>query len=1121
MQQRRFLPYFFFVLSIIIMPLSAATAYRWGSANGTGAWNGAQTGGLVAQDNAAFDSEELVTAADGSTTAEQIGIFKPAAGGSLTLIDTVKIKGDVEIRFTGSLPVTQHEVFTINIGSPETVNTPVVIAAYNDAGTLVTDFSQLIFNPAQGKTIVVNVYSDVSFLSADAFAGNDPEDSESPGAALPFQITFRGKGSTVFKLPSGKVMYFGPPHPGHGAEGEIEADEELSTTGVHVRVYMEQGSIDAYGNGSTVSPRSQLVFEKWSYRADSINTDLSLDTWITFGQRSSLAYISDNYLGVAEVWDDANTNGALDLGEATLEPAYGSVAFDPSNAGVGRMILQIMRGQLPSGNDFTDAGINVYGALLVPTVFGSSRMKASIFNSDFRTGVYFNQRAGIKAILRITDDVSFDERVNGGDADLNLETWTGRPVGDRRGLVMINHNNSIPHFANNYDDAERIDDSLWAQHNEYEPGFNLGINGIIEIRPHLFLDYIANNSNKSISSSHANLTTHSSERVKKHNPSALFVDGLPIFDKRSARQVDQFGIPISDILYAGYTQAFGAHPVISLQGDAGIFMRSAAAYSDQALTRIVFTQKKDSGTYFLQELPSDDTQVITVALGIGIYDGVYVPVVDEFNVPVMQTTQPDGEYVFDGEATCTIASLEGPLGEPAAGYVCIPSIEIDHAGREVGYANFELWSAWQAWRAAAAPEYAEETVMLPSGVPVVFNEATDITLTQTVVSSRPLDKNKYYSVYDASTLFLNANLILDSVTFIQSDVTRNLASPDVLPQPFMPARPHIVGGELAHFRQSLYPPLIKLYNSTIACHESLVMSGVALTVHEHTQSSLAQSHNTSRIVCYNRGREYDVNGYGRIIQCGSQANVAADEESTSLLLSSAHIDVYRAARTLDATAETPSTIALIMQSAQEYGVDASEKGLHVLYLANGSQVHLGWPTLEGDSSYVPSTMDSVILQQLIDNDPANKRKFRFSSYDGGTGHLQFNGGPFYIGAGDAEEALPPERPIPGIDVDGVVYVNCGGKLSVAPSTDLFIDTMVARRKAALLEATGIIISPRDQVHYLANGGIQNYDIDFATDKVSSGQYENNIVVSVTDPVHIFDVPQLYDAAENDESDPIK
>ncbi|MEI7580768.1 MAG: hypothetical protein WCJ17_03125, partial [bacterium] len=108
MQQRRFLPYFFFVLSIIIMPLSAATAYRWGSANGTGAWNGAQTGGLVAQDNAAFDSEELVTAADGSTTAEQIGIFKPAAGGSLTLIDTVKIKGDVEIRFTGSLPVTQH-----------------------------------------------------------------------------------------------------------------------------------------------------------------------------------------------------------------------------------------------------------------------------------------------------------------------------------------------------------------------------------------------------------------------------------------------------------------------------------------------------------------------------------------------------------------------------------------------------------------------------------------------------------------------------------------------------------------------------------------------------------------------------------------------------------------------------------------------------------------------------------------------------------------------------------------------------------------------------------------------------------------------------------------------------
>jgi hypothetical protein len=687
--------------------------------------------------------------------------------------------------------------------------------------------------------------------------------------------------------------------------------------------------------------------------------------------------------------------------------------------------------------------------------------------------------------------------------------------------VVIKHNNSIPHFANNYDGAERIDDSLWAQHNDYEPGFMLGINGIIEIRPHLFLDYIANNSNKAISSSHANLITHSSDKVKKHNPAALFVDGLPVFEKRSTRQPDRFGVPISDILYAGYTQAFGAHPVIVLQGDAGLFVRSAAAYSDQALTRIVFTQKKDPGTYFLQELPSDDTQVITVALGIGIYDGVSVPVVDEFTIPVMQTVQPDGEYAFDGEAVCTITSSEGPLGEPAAGYVCVPSIEIDYAGREVGYANFELWSTWQAWRIQAAPDFAEETVILPSGVPVVFNASTTITLTQSLVGSRPLDKNKYYPVYDSSTIFLNAHLVLDSVTWIQSDVTRNLASPDVLPQPFTPARPHVVGGELAHLRESLYPPLIKLYNSTIACHESLVLSGVALTVHEYTERALARSHNTSRIVCYNRGREYDVNGYGRIIQCGSQANVTADDESTSLLLSSAYIDVYRAARTGDATAENPTTIALIIQSAQEDGVDDTEKGLHVLYLANGSQIHLGWPTLDGDSSYVPATIDSTILEQLVDIDPSNKRKFRFSAYDSGVGHLQFNGGPFYIGAGDGEEALPPERPIPGIDVDGVVYVNFGGKLSVAPSTDLFIDTMVARRKASVLAATGTIISPRDQVHYLANGGIQNYDIDFATDKTSAGQYENNIVVNVTDSVHIFDVPQLYDAAENDGSDPIK
>ena len=232
-------------------------------------------------------------------------------------------------------------------------------------------------------------------------------------------------------------------------------------------------------------------------------------------------------------------------------------------------------------------------------------------------------------------------------------------------------------------------------------------------------------------------------------------------------------------------------------------------------------------------------------------------------------------------------------------------------------------------------------------------------------------------------------------------------------------------------------------------------------------------------------------------------------------MSSAYLDVYRAAPPFDASTERPTTICLSIDSLREPLVPPTENSLHSLYLANSSQVHLGWPTLEGDSDYLPSMMDSVVLDQLVRNDPTNKNKFRFSAYETGVGQLQFNGGPFYIGAGDSVDALPPDQPIPGLDVDGVVYVNYGGKFSPTPLTDVYIDTVIGRRTAQLLESSGIVISPRDQVHYLANGGLQDYGLDFATDKATSGAYANNIIVTVDDPIHAFDVPKIYESSTAD------
>jgi hypothetical protein len=297
-----------------------------------------------------------------------------------------------------------------------------------------------------------------------------------------------------------------------------------------------------------------------------------------------------------------------------------------------------------------------------------------------------------------------------------------------------------------------------------------------------------------------------------------------------------------------------------------------------------------------------------------------------------------------------------------------------------------------------------------------------------------------------------------------------------------------------------------------------VATGVGFTVNEIKTSKLlnqtwTDSHNVPKIIFYNRGREYDINGYGTMLQLGSQGNLAADGVTTSDLFADAFLDIYRAAPTVDAASDKQSVIRLSLETANEPTVTTSEKALHMIYLANNSQIVMGWPTEEGDSGYAPSDFDSTILASLKKSDPLNKLGYRFSTYENGVGHLRINGGPFYIGAGDEEQNLPPEKPVPGIDVGGVVYVNYGGKLTIADTNDVFIDTVVARRVTNRSAASGVVTLPGDQSHFLPSGLLQQYDIDFAQDKQTSGQFAGHVILPIDNGVHLIDVNRVFKEEE--------
>ncbi|MGD1997741.1 MAG: hypothetical protein PVJ92_02385, partial [Candidatus Dependentiae bacterium] len=125
--------YLLCVVFTLFVSSAHAVSYSWGSATGNDAWDGATTGGLIEEASGFLGFETIVTSYDGLSTHTQYGLFKPAVADDLSLQDTVKIKGDVEIRFEGDGDGTTEETFFIDVGDETDLSKPTKIQAFTDA----------------------------------------------------------------------------------------------------------------------------------------------------------------------------------------------------------------------------------------------------------------------------------------------------------------------------------------------------------------------------------------------------------------------------------------------------------------------------------------------------------------------------------------------------------------------------------------------------------------------------------------------------------------------------------------------------------------------------------------------------------------------------------------------------------------------------------------------------------------------------------------------------------------------------------------------------------------------------------------------------------------------------
>jgi hypothetical protein len=515
---------------------------------------------------------------------------------TMTWANSITVSGDVELH------VKNDAVLTVGESAGDTV-----VVTPTDAATT----AHLVFNVDEGATLEVRVLGSLLFRARQD---------------LRLYLSFRGRGTTKFRMPSGALIAFSP------------SDEDAGLAGVCVQVLMEQYATD-YEN-----EKHQVVFEPWEYGV------FDTTTRIVWGRYSCLRFLSANAQGVSE-----------DTG-----PGYGSIAFDVAHQGVGRTVLTLARGK--TAYDGSDAGLNIYGQLVEGSGDGGAVLSSDLSSNSVKP----NKLAGIQATLAITDRVALASVVPDTIAptDEQAASWVARDAAARRGLAILNHNQSYPRLAANLEQAATLEESSWSDSqlaHGFAPGCILGKNGRIDIQHNLFLDYIGASSNQAVDPEYLAGAGTTSAEVKYRNPSSLIIDGLGEWDM-------DFAGTMNASLY--------------LRGTAGLLVRCGAS--------------SETGTLLNEITTVDGKEHLDATIGAGFYNGIFCPVVDAKGLQSIHESilldlngNPllehgggpaclDGEHALTLEAPLAVTSVLGRFGFARNGYITIPSVQTDHTGREKG-----------------------------------------------------------------------------------------------------------------------------------------------------------------------------------------------------------------------------------------------------------------------------------------------------------------------------------------------------------------------------------------------------------------------------------------------------
>lgn len=776
--------------------------------------------------------------------------------------------------------------------------------------------SQIYFNTALGNTITMNIATYLEFRSKTEFNVSET----TPFICQDMILTFAGRGTVVFNVADGVEVRFNGQIDNAAArtydpETGLVSGCPTPTPGCGTKVFvlMDQTEEDI-ANGL-----KKVVFQR--YDASDIYDQAAISNspdrvLVEVGPNSVITYLSTNLTGLPS---DENSNGG-----------YGSVAFDPSNLGTGRMVLFVRGAYLVDTAEFIGEEPNPTfgkivekyplndGAVLVnghyvpdfspETISGCDLTRFSEI-SEVGPLYDFTKPAGIRAILCNVDNKFYNYAEENPGVATGPNGGYAPSLSQRRGLLVVNDvQNHGKLFADPYWDLYTPESQGYigvtlAQSNPVNGpvrpggslhtrrGFVVGINGMLDVYHNTFIDHASGAINEA--DPYAVCDYVDGSLLKSRNPSALIVDG---FDTALFVNGNPFeeGTPSEFLAANQYTQNNPVRASIQLRGSGTLFVRESGSsawgyFYNLAQSALGLAPVDDPTDIYRAALDNPGLNwTFALQVGVGSYDGYRLS-------PNEDTKQSgEGEHVFDVEGQLYTNSVPAyanddlvrsvPRSYDAStssdqGHFNAASVLIDYTGQEVS-TNGDGF-------------YISRPLLLPNDV-------------------------AEYARYNSPTLFFNNFASFFNTVIVHSDATKCV---DCVPNL---SEPGITGGERLYFSRTFWDsitdatsnhvadpdryrfPEIQLFNSNLELHESLNYSGVRFVVKDIPDYVLnpnaevipftvdRSGDNTSYITFFDHGDSLDtgLTGHGRLFAIGSRYNQMSDG-TNNCITDSAFVNVYK------------------------------------------------------------------------------------------------------------------------------------------------------------------------------------------------------------------------------------